>query len=53
MPSMPEFYQDASGQWRWRAVAPNGKIVADSSESYVNRADCEAGYLSTISHTVD
>jgi uncharacterized protein YegP (UPF0339 family) len=48
MPSTPEFYQDDSGQWRWRAVAPNGRIVADSGESYHNRKDCEAGYLSAV-----
>lgn len=37
-----EFYQDAHGKWRWRRVAPNGKIVGSSSESYNNRADCVA-----------
>jgi len=25
--------------WRWRAVAANGDILADSSESYTNKAD--------------
>ena len=46
MASKVQYYQDRSGEWRWRAVAPNGDIVADSSEGYKNRADCEAGYLS-------
>jgi uncharacterized protein YegP (UPF0339 family) len=27
-------------QWRWRLRAANGKIIADSAESYNNRADC-------------
>jgi uncharacterized protein YegP (UPF0339 family) len=30
-----KFYQDAGKQWRWRLVAENGRIVADSSEGYV------------------
>ena len=32
-------YQDASGEWRWRARARNGEIVADSSESYTRQHD--------------
>lgn len=27
-------YTDTAGQWRWRLVAANGKIVADSGEAY-------------------
>lgn len=27
-------FQDTSGGWRWRLVAENGRIVADSGESY-------------------
>lgn len=33
-------YQDVLGQWRWRYVASNGKIIGISSESYVNKSDC-------------
>lgn len=29
-----EIYQDKHGDWRWRKVARNGKIVADSAEGY-------------------
>lgn len=29
-------YRDRRGQWRWRASAGNGRVVADSGESYVN-----------------
>jgi len=29
-----EFYKDKKGEWRWRVVAKNGKIVADSGEGY-------------------
>lgn len=31
-----EIYQDAAGEYRWRLVAPNGKITADSGEAYVS-----------------
>jgi uncharacterized protein YegP (UPF0339 family) len=32
-------YPDESGQWRWRKIAANGEIVADSAESYTRKAD--------------
>ncbi|HZX81449.1 MAG TPA: DUF1508 domain-containing protein [Lysobacter sp.] len=28
-------------QWRWRLVAANGEIIADSAEGYVSKFDCE------------
>lgn len=34
---MIEVYRGQDG-WRWRLVAANGKIVADSGESYVKRS---------------
>ena len=36
-----EIYKDASNQWRWRLWAANAKIIADSGEGYIHRADCE------------
>lgn len=36
-----QVYLDALNQWRWRAIAVNGRILADSGEGYYNRADCE------------
>ena len=38
-----ELYRDARLQWRWRYIASNGRIIADSAEGYVNRADAERG----------
>ena len=38
-----EIDTNAQGQWIWRLKAGNGKIVADSAESYTNRAACEHG----------
>lgn len=35
-------YKDAGGRWRWRLVAANNRIIADSGESYHNRQDCLA-----------
>lgn len=37
-----EIYEDAQGNWRWRRVAANGRIVGASTESYRSRSDCVA-----------
>jgi len=34
------YYKDAKGEWRWRLVAANGRIIADSVEGYKHEADC-------------
>lgn len=36
-----EIYKTKNGQRMWRLKADNGKIVADSSESYHNKQDIE------------
>lgn len=33
-------YRDAKNEWRWRLFSANNKIIAVSSEGYVNKADC-------------
>ena len=38
-----EFYTDTAGKHRWRVVAANGRILADSGQGYRRRKDCEAG----------
>jgi uncharacterized protein YegP (UPF0339 family) len=35
-------YKGRDSQWRWRLVAGNGRIIADSSEGYWNKTDCLA-----------
>lgn len=35
-------YKDRAGEWRWRRVAPNGRIIADSGEGYKNRGHATA-----------
>jgi uncharacterized protein YegP (UPF0339 family) len=32
-------YKDAASQWRWNINSSNHKIIAMSSESYINRQD--------------
>lgn len=39
-----EVYVGKDGDWRWRIVASNGRIVADSAEGYEDRADCLSMY---------
>ena len=36
------YSKDATGEWRWRLKASNGKIIADSGEGYKSKADCLA-----------
>ena len=36
-------YKDSGGYWRWRLFAANSKIIADSAEGYINKADCLNG----------
>jgi uncharacterized protein YegP (UPF0339 family) len=36
-------YKDAREEYRWRLRANNNEIVADSSEGYKNKSDCQRG----------
>lgn len=35
-----QIYQDVRGEWRWRLLSGNSRIIADSGEGYRNHADC-------------
>jgi len=35
-----QVYRDAASEWRWRRIAPNGLIIADSSEGYTDQQEC-------------
>ena len=35
-----EYYKDAKGEWRWRLVASNGRIIADSGEGHKDEQEC-------------
>lgn len=39
-PARIQFYRDNRKEWRWRIIAVNGKIMADSSEGYKRLSDC-------------
>lgn len=39
-----EVYEDNAGEWRWRLVAANGKIVADSGEGYDTKGNALRGF---------
>jgi len=36
-----EDYQDQANEFRWRAKAANGQVVATSSQGYKAKSDCE------------
>lgn len=36
-----EIYTDDGGEFRWRAKAANGLIIADSGEGYTRKEDAE------------
>lgn len=46
-------YVDNSGEWRWRLVAGNNKVIADSGESYKEKKDCEEAIVLVKSADVD
>lgn len=43
MPARFELYRGKRREWRWRLRALNGRIIADSGESYRRRAGAEHG----------
>ena len=38
-----EIFQDSAGEWRWRLVASNGHIIADSGEGYQSKQGVKRG----------
>lgn len=38
-----EIYRDALDRWRWRWLAKNGQVQADSGQSYADKRDCTRG----------
>ena len=39
-PDLVMVFRDQAGDYRWRRSAPNGRILASSSEGYRNREEC-------------
>ena len=44
-------YPDKAGKWRWRAVAPNGRKVAVSGESFASKGNAHKAALRFMAHT--
>ena len=38
-----ELFVDAADEWRWRLVAANGNIIADSGEGYNSKQGAKRG----------
>lgn len=38
-----EVFQDSANEWRWRLVASNGNIIADSAEGYRSKQGVTRG----------
>lgn len=49
---MFEVYRDKLGGWRWRLRTINGRIIADSGESYTRERDAWRA-ISTVIATVE
>lgn len=41
-PDRVELFRDQGGEWRWHRKAPNGQLIADSGEGYINKDDAVA-----------
>ena len=39
---MFKVYQDSRGEWRWKLLADNYKVIADSAEGYKEQRKCLA-----------
>lgn len=44
-----DIYRDTTGDWRWRVLAANGRVVADSAEGYRRRGAALRGFEITRS----
>jgi uncharacterized protein YegP (UPF0339 family) len=43
-------YQDRAGLWRWRLLAANNRIIADSGEGYASKANALRAVKRVIYH---
>lgn len=34
-------YMDNQGRWRWRLLAGSYGVIAESSQGYINKRDCD------------
>ena len=38
-----ELYKDAKGEFRWKLIASNGQMIANSGEGYKTKVSAKAG----------
>ena len=43
MPAKFELYKDTKGEFRWRLVASNGQMIANSGEGYKSKESAKNG----------
>lgn len=43
-----EIYKDKNKEWRFRLIAPNGRIIADSGEGYKRKFYCRRNVTKII-----
>lgn len=43
-----KIYTDRKKEWRWRLIATNGRIIADSGEGYTRKDRCKEAVLNMI-----
>jgi len=46
-----EVFEDSAGEWRWRLIAENGHIIADSGEGYNTKQGARRG-IDSVKRTV-
>jgi uncharacterized protein YegP (UPF0339 family) len=46
MPAKFSLYKDKKGEFRWKLLASNGQIIADSAEGYKTKKSAEDGIAS-------
>lgn len=52
-PDVLRLYRDKRRQWRWQYRAPNGRIMAESGESYVRCSAAVKGAARVIQRPAD
>lgn len=48
-----QLFQASNGDWRWRLLAANGRVIADSGEGYRSKADAQHGIELVAATTKD
>lgn len=44
-------YKDKKGEFRWRLISINGKMIVNSGEGYTTKANCKKGIASVVKNS--